>query len=264
MDVCTFWYGRKLRTVDRICLASMLIAGHRVKLFSYGPVAGVPAGVELRDAEDILPRATFKRLDPGYPELTSRVTIVQFSDLFRVMLMKHEEGLWLDTDVYLVHRVNFDRTKPYLARESLSRLGVSAMYLPPSHIVIKEFQEYIDGSDVLPNWLGPGRGFFRPLWYRLRGREVRPAEIGITIFGNDGISRLAKKYGFFSAAAPKASFYYWTGKESERIFDPAYGLEPIGHPDFKGFHIHYKALTSHPLREGSFYEWAVRRASAVV
>ncbi|MDV2968641.1 hypothetical protein RZ532_21880 [Nitratireductor aquimarinus] len=260
MDICTFWFGSELRPVDRICLSSMVLAGYRVKLFSYGPVVGVPNGVELRDAEAILPQVTFKRLDPGYPKLASQISVVQYSDLFRVMLMKHGEGLWLDTDVYLVNRVNFDFSKPYLARENRSRLGVSAMYFPADHAVIHEFQNFIEGTDALPNWLGLGRGFFRPLWHRILGREVRPADIGITIFGNDGISRLAKKYKFFSTAAPKESFYYWTGKESERIFDPAYGLEPIWHPDFKGFHIHYKALTRSPLRQGSFYEWAVNRA----
>ncbi len=70
------------------------------------------------------------------------------------------------------------------------------------------------------------------------GKEITPASIGITVFGNDGISRLARKYGIFGSAAPRENFYYWVGKDAARIYDPSYGLEPMDHPDFIGFHIH--------------------------
>ena len=102
MDICTFWYGPSLREVDQICLASMVMTGQRVKLFAYAPIENVPAGVELHDAHTILPERAFKRLDPGFPTLRSSTTIVQFSDIFRIMLMKHKQGVWLDTDVFLL------------------------------------------------------------------------------------------------------------------------------------------------------------------
>ncbi len=123
MDICTFWYGPRLRDVDRICLASMVMTGQRVKLFSYAPIENVPAGVELHDASSILPELVFKRLDPGYPNFHSRTTIVQFSDIFRIMLMKHKQGVWLDTDVYLLKQFHPDPSKPYLARENRSVLA---------------------------------------------------------------------------------------------------------------------------------------------
>lgn len=259
MDICTFWYGKQLRDIDRLCLASMVKTGQRVKLFAYAPIDNVPQGVELHDAAQILPIAAFKRLDPDFPNLKTRRTIVQFSDIFRIMLMKHRQGVWLDTDVYLVKPFHPDADRPYLARENRFRVGVSALYFPPDHPVVKEFEDYMAADYPLPRWLGIRRGLLRPLYFRMTGRKVTPAAMGITVFGNDGISRLAKKYGIFKTAAPRESFYYWIGKQAVRIFDPAYGLEPLNHKNFIGFHIHAKGADDVVYRPGSFYAWAVDR-----
>ena len=264
MDICTFWYGPSLRLVDRICLASMVLAGHRVKLFSYGKIDNVPIGVEVCDAEQILPRSTFTRINRNFPDTSRGVSILQFSDLFRVMLMKYDQGAWLDTDVYLLKPFLPSRVEPYLARENLTRLGVSALYLPMGNPIISDFVAYIKGTEILPNWLGFHRRVIKPALARLNGKEVTTAMIGHTVFGNDGISRLARRHGFFRDAAPKESFYYWTGHDALRIFDPKYGLEPTRHKDFIGFHIHKKKPTDLPAEPGSFYHWAIERVQPLL
>ncbi|PSH58575.1 hypothetical protein [Phyllobacterium endophyticum] len=259
MEICSFWYGSSLRFVDRVCLASMILAGHRVKLFCYDPIGNVPSGVEVHDAEPVLPRHVFARINKDFPAKRPGVTVLQFSDLFRVMLMKHGEGAWLDTDVYLIKPFDPAPAKPYLARENFSRLGVSALYLPPDNPIIGDFDAYINGTEILPDWLGFHRRFIKPALARLKGEEVTTGMIGHTVFGNDGISRLARRHGFFRDAAPKESFYYWTGRDALRIFDAKYGLEPIRHKDFIGFHIHKKQPTDLPAEPGSFYHWAIER-----
>jgi len=259
MDICTFWFGDKLRFIDRVCLASQVMSGQKVKLYSYGAVAGVPDGVELCDAEAILPLATLYRLDPDFPCFKPMRSITQLSDFFRIMLMKHIQGVWLDTDVYLVKPFMPEAGKIWLAQENRQRLGVSALYLPPDNPIIAEFDAYLASGQIVPPWLGFKKRCWRPWLLRLRGEPVRPNRLGITIFGNDGISRLAKKHDFFHQAKSKNHFYYWTGREAAHIFDPAYGLEPLDDPDFLGFHIHKKALTEQPPRPGSLFEWMVQR-----
>jgi len=261
MDICTFWFGDKLRFIDQICLASHVMTGQRVKLYSYGPVAGVPAGVELCDGEPILPLATLKRLDPDFPHFKPSRSIVQLSDFFRIMLMKHRQGVWLDTDIYLVKPFVPDKNKIWLAQENRQRLGVSALYLPADNPIIEAFDAYLESGQMVPPWLGFKKRCWRPFLLRLRGQPVYPGRLGITVFGNDGISCLAKKYGFFSQAQSKQHFYYWTGRKAERIFDPAFGLEPLEHPDFIGFHVHKKAQTQQKPQLGSLFEWMVRRVS---
>jgi len=259
MDICSFWYGNKLRTIDRLCLSSMVMTGQRVKLFVYETVENVPDGVELHDAKAILPKSVLRRLDPDYPSFRPGLSVVQFSDLFRIMLMKHSQGVWLDTDVYLIKPFHPDPGQIWLARENRTRVGVSALYLPPDNPVIIAFKAYMQGNNPVPDWLGFKRRVVQPLTLRMKGLPVRPNRLGITIFGNDGISRLAKRFGFFSEARPKETFYYWTGRKAERIFDPAYGLQPLDHPDFIGFHVHRKVLTDQMPQQGSFYDWAFKR-----
>jgi len=259
MDICTFWYGKSLRLVDRLCLSSMVMTGQKVKLFTHGEVDNVPQGVEVHDAEPILPLSIMKKLDPEFPSFNPAITIVQFSDLFRVLLMKRRQGIWLDTDVYLAKPLNINENEPWLARENHSRLGVSALYLPADNPIIGEFERYLSSGEVVPPWLGFKRRIGMPIKLTLTKQPVRTNRLGITVFGNDGISRLAKKYKFFYNSHPKQTFYYWTARHAARIFEPAFGLEPLNDPRFIGFHIHRKALTTQPPRAGSFYEWAVKR-----
>jgi len=266
MDICTFWFGDRLRYVDQLCLASMVMTGQRVKLYKHGVskgqrVAGLPKGVELCEAEDILPLSVLAQLDPDFPAQKSITSIVQFSDFFRVMLMKYQKGVWLDTDVYLAKPFEPDPDKPWLAREDRVRLGVSAFYLPPQNPIIAEFERYLDEGRPVPDWLGFKRRIWRPFTLKLQGQTIRPNRLGTTIFGNDGISRLAKKHRFYAAAQQKEHFYYWTGRKAERIFDPQFGLEPVEHPDFIGFHIHRKVPTQAPPREGSLFDWIVKRTA---
>ncbi|GAA5095394.1 hypothetical protein [Bartonella acomydis] len=260
MDICTFWYSGKLRLVDRLCLSSMVKTGQRVKLFSYNKeIENLPAGVELYAAESILPRSAIYRLDPNFSDDKQSCTIVQFSDFFRVMLMKYQQGVWLDTDVYLLKQFHPDTQKVWLARENAVRVGVSALYFPSDNPIIKVFEDYWTGTEMVPHWLGFKRRVWKPFWLKRKKMPILPGNLGVTIFGNDGISRLAKRYGFFHEAKEKETFYYWTGRKTERIFDPAFGVKPLEDTRLIGFHIHRKMMTTQQPQEGSFYHWAVSR-----
>ena len=89
MDICTFWYGPRLREVDRVCLASMVMTGQRVKLYAFDEIANLPKGIEICDAAPILDKKYLRRIDPDFPDIENAGHVVsQFSDLFRVTLMK--------------------------------------------------------------------------------------------------------------------------------------------------------------------------------
>lgn len=257
MDICTFWYGRRLRMIDRVCLASMVRCGMRVKLYSYDEVENLPSGVERREAHPFLSLDVFRRL---HPRGIDGVAIQQFSDIFRIMLMKHGQGFWLDTDVLLLKPFDFAANEPYVARENRCRVGVSAMYFPRNHPVIGEFEAYLAGNEVLPSWLGLRRGVLRPALYRAMGRDVCPVSIGITVFGNDGISRLARKYGFFSRAAPQSHFYALVGEQTEQFYEPDFDFRSLFRDDVYGLHVHRKEASSAPPRPGSMFEWALNEA----
>lgn len=267
MDICTFWYGGALRIVDRICLASMVMVAQehniKLKLYSYDKITNPVDGVELCDANEIFPKDFIYRLDPNFSissgAVINSITLAQFSDFFRIKLMEKSKGFWLDTDTYLHKMPKIDANNIWLAKENRYRVGVSAMYIPANNPIIDEFNNYINNDQLIPSWAGIKRKFLRPLLLRAQGKPVLTQYVGITLFGNDGISRLAKKYNLFFQAKKKNIFYYWTARESEKIYDPNYGLEPLEDPDFCGFHIHRKKFSDFIPKDGSFYYWAVKR-----
>lgn len=152
------------------------------------PIANLPEGVDLCNAAEIMSKDFIYRLDPEYHP------------------SHHGAGVWLDTDTYLLEAFNPDGKELWLARENMSRVGVSAMYLPLDSPIITEFEEYMRGKQIIPNWTGVKRRFIKPLLLKLRGKRVITPNIGITLFGNDGISRLAKKYGDWHKAHNKKVF----------------------------------------------------------
>ena len=129
-DVVTFWHG-PLDALRLTCLRSQVAAGHKVTVYSFEPLAGLPDGVGNAEAEAILPHAFSEKLRPPQPDGTWRDwTTLQFSDFFRMRLMARGAGLWLDADVLLLKPVEIDPAKPYFAWERPRQLGNSVLYLP--------------------------------------------------------------------------------------------------------------------------------------
>src|SRR5215472_2174380 len=86
-EVVTFWHG-PLDRLRQTCLRSQVAAGHKVTIYSFGSIAGLPDGVVLADAETILPYSFSERLRPPQPDGSWRDwTTLQFSDSFRMRLM---------------------------------------------------------------------------------------------------------------------------------------------------------------------------------
>lgn len=82
---------------------SMRAAGHPVRVWSYAPeklAFLVPHGVEVRNADDVMPRALFERIVAGSE-------IRYFSDIFRYALLYEHGGLWMDSDVILLRPFPF-------------------------------------------------------------------------------------------------------------------------------------------------------------
>src|SRR5207237_849317 len=79
-DVATFWHG-PLDEFRLACLRSQVAAGHKVTVYSFEPLAGLPDGVGNAEAEAILPHSFAEKLRPAQPDGTWRDwTVLQFSD----------------------------------------------------------------------------------------------------------------------------------------------------------------------------------------
>ena len=147
-DVVTFWHG-PLDRLRQTCLRSQVAAGHKVTVYSFEPLAGLPDGVGNAEAEAILPHAFSEKLRPPQPDGSWRDwTTLQFSDFFRMRLMAQGAGLWLDADVLLLKPVEIDPAKPFFAWERPRQLGNSVLYLPPDDPIVAAFEELMQQDEL--------------------------------------------------------------------------------------------------------------------
>jgi hypothetical protein len=256
-DVVTFWHG-PLDRLRQTCLRSQVAAGHKVTVYSFEPLAGLPDGVGNAEAEAILPHAFAEKLRPPQPDGSWRDwTTLQFSDFFRMRLMAQGAGLWLDADVLLLKPVELDPAKPFFAWERPRQLGNSVLYLPPHDAIVVAFEALMQQDELTPDWLALRHRLIFAL-RKLRGKSNRLADIRVAIFGPAALTALAARCDELGYALPKKSFYA-VHAEPTLFFDPSDFAGLIGDPDITGLHISPKGRGNQPPVPGSLYAWATER-----
>jgi hypothetical protein len=259
-DVVTFWHGR-LDRLRLLCLRSQVAAGHKVTVYSFDPMAGLPDGVGNADAEAILPRAFAQKLRPAEPDGSWRDwTILQFSDFFRMRLMALRAGLWLDADVLLVKPVEIDPAKPYFAWERPRQLGNSVLYLPPDHPIVIAFERLMAQDELAPDWLALRHRVILGL-RRLTGGSSRVCDLRIAIFGPASLTALARRTGALNNALPKRSFYA-VHAEPRLFFENSDFAPLLADPAVIGLHISPKGRGNSAPVPGSLYAWAAEKFGA--
>ncbi len=255
-DIVTFWHG-PLDSLRQLCLRSQLAAGHKVTIYSFEPLAQLPAGIGNADAETILPRSFAERLRPtGADGKWRDWTTLQFSDFFRMKLMADSRGLWLDADVLLLKPIEIDPAKPYFAWERPRQLGNSVLYLPANDPIVAAFTSLMHRDELAPDWLSL-RHRLTFLLHRLRGSK-RVSDVRLAIFGPAALTALARRADELHHALPKKSFYA-VHAEPRLFFEPTDFSALIADPEIIGFHISPKRLGNAPPVAGSLYAWAAER-----
>jgi hypothetical protein len=89
-------------------MSSFVQQGHDYHLYVYERPAGVPPGVQLRDAAEIVPSSTVFVNRRG----RGKGSYACFADLFRYKLLCLRGGWWVDADVFCLRPFDFDA--PYV------------------------------------------------------------------------------------------------------------------------------------------------------
>ncbi len=103
----TLWIG-ELSPLEETCLTSFVRQGHDLHLYVYRRPPRLPAGVELRDAGEILPFSAVFRNRIG----RGKGSYACFADLFRYKLLCERGGWWVDANVCCLRP--FDFAAPYV------------------------------------------------------------------------------------------------------------------------------------------------------
>src|SRR6266403_2121203 len=256
-DVVTFWHG-PLDKLRQTCLRSQVAAGHKVTVYSFEPLPGLPDGVGNAEAEAILPHAFAEKLRPPLSDGTWRDwTTLQFSDFFRMRLMARNQGLWLDADVLLLKPVQIDPANPTFAWERPRQLGNSVLYLPPDDPIVAAFEDLMQRNELTPDWLAL-RHRLTFMLRKLRGGSKRVSDIRVALYGPAALTALARRAGELQHALPKKTFYA-VHAEPKLFFEPADFSALIADPEIIGFHISPKGRGSEQAVPGSLYAWAAEK-----
>jgi hypothetical protein len=116
----TFWHGRELSPLHRICLRSFVERGHRLKLYGYREV-DVPDGVELEDARQVVAESELFEFMASYSG---------FSNIFRYALLLARDSWWVDTDVYCLAD-DIPDCRYAWAQESPGQINGAILRFPP-------------------------------------------------------------------------------------------------------------------------------------
>jgi hypothetical protein len=97
-ELRAFWSGPPLSHYEVLCLNSFLSRGQRVLLYSYDRKLRVPDGVELIDANEILPGEEVREFVYRNGERSPAL----FSNLFRYEMLRQLGGWYIDLDVVMM------------------------------------------------------------------------------------------------------------------------------------------------------------------
>src|SRR5687768_4377244 len=86
----SLWIGKSLSVMERLSISSFLKNGHPFHLYVYEAVKGIPEGVTIKDASDVLPTDKI---------FISFDSYAHFSDIFRYKLLLEKGNYWVDTDI---------------------------------------------------------------------------------------------------------------------------------------------------------------------
>lgn len=193
------WMEGPLSYLEQLCLKSFLDNGHRVVLYHYGELEHVPDGIELADANEILPATNFLA-----HEETGSVAL--HSDLFRYrMLANTEKMIWADTDAYC--RKPFTPIDGHLyGYQSDKSINGGVLSFPKDSATFEKILAFTKDEYAIPTWYRP-RYVKRLQRARQEGNPVHASKMPWGVWGPSIITHFLNETGEVRYALPKEYLY---------------------------------------------------------
>ena len=98
------WIGESLSTMEQLVIRSFLDHGHPFHLYTYGPLANVPAGTTVKPGTEILAadEVFVYQRGPGKGSPSA------FSNFFRYKMLLEKGGWWADLDAVCMRGLEFE------------------------------------------------------------------------------------------------------------------------------------------------------------
>jgi hypothetical protein len=244
----TMWVEGPLSYVEQVCLKSALAQGHRVVLYTYFDVSGVPAGVEVRDGREVMG-------DDYLMKHKKRDSWALCANTFRYKLMKRERGVWIDADVYMIRPIKNTFSEYLFGWQKEDLINNAVIFFEKNGELVDSLLAFIDQQYIIPPWL-PWRQRLR---YQLRPmlglRPLSLAEHRWGVIGPRALTHFAKELDLTHHAVPQDVFYPLPAKQAKLLFDPEADVDRYITDRTVAVHLWnegIKELKRAPAPEGSF------------
>jgi hypothetical protein len=118
----SLWIGEKFSNIERLSALSYIKNGHEYHLYCYQDIEGVPDGVSIIDANEIISESEIF----CYKVQAGRGSYSAFSNMFRYKLIHEKGGYWSDTDVVCLKP--FDFNEEYIFSSEISHINNNIIY----------------------------------------------------------------------------------------------------------------------------------------
>lgn len=213
-QVAALWIGGPLSFLEQLCLVSFVHAGQHIRLYTYEGVPNVPPGVEVADANEILPQTGYlKHSKTGSPAL--------HSDVFRYhLLAKCDRTIWADTDAYCVKPFTTPNGHFY-GWESKKHVNGGVLSFPKDSETLRLLLEHTSDEYTVPVWYG--EDYTRELQEKAAaGTPVHAADQPWGVWGPHAITHYLKVTGEIRHALPRVALYPVLFKDRRLILRPAW------------------------------------------
>jgi hypothetical protein len=239
----TLWIGPVLGALERACMRSVLRHGHTLSIYCYRPPDGIPPGIEMRDAGEIVPEELVIRHRSGSVSL--------FSNRFRYELQRQGRGTWIDTDAYLVAPLP-DREYVFGAQDD-GCLGVAVLRVPVHAPGLDSLLGIVE-ERVVPAWLRP-RDRIRAHWRLQRSGRTQLAEMPWGTAGPHAFTHVARRHGLDRWALEPEVLYPVHWRDAAWIRDPRIQVESVTTERTVSVHLWNEMIKEYkdqPAEPGSF------------
>lgn len=244
----SLWVGDGLSYLERLCLQSAMHHGHQFRVFSYAPklLRGVPAGIEVRDAAEVMPKDKLI----SYAECPNGVALG--ANLWRYHMLAKGLGFWCDLDFVFLRP--FDFAQPYVFGWELEGwINNAVMFAPSESDFVQDLFKFTQ-PNVRPPWFGPKRSaqFY---WKRWRNGYLGLEHMPWGTYSAGLVTHLVKKRKLQRFAVDPRVFYPVRWSEARLVYDAAHRVNSKLTEETRAVHLWHSKLghlVSSPPPEGSW------------
>lgn len=224
-ELCNaLWIGGRLTELAGACLASFVEMGHAVRLYAYEPIDGIPRGVALADAADIV---SLDRLEP----FRAGRSYAAFSNLFRYELLAREAGIWIDCDLLSVRPLVAGRSHVF-GYEAAGRINNAVLKLPADSPVLADLRAVFTAPRWKPPWNDWKRNVRDFVTQRRSGADYNAVVTGPRI-----LSHVVEKQGLAERAEPIDVFYPVAVQATPNLLLPDFEIRSLITPRTLCIHL---------------------------